>query len=397
MLSDTTIKYTKPKDKPYKIPDERGMYLLITPAGSRYFRLDYTFEGKRKTLALGVYPDTTLRLAREKHAAARQLLAAGIDPNQAKKEAKTAKANTFELITREWLSHTTRSIQPITQTHKLRRFELHVFPVIGCKSIAEITPVDVANALKQLIGLHKYQTARKVCSEVSSVFDYAIANGLVMFDPAQSVSRQLPVHKTINRPALTEPKDVASLMRSIYSYSGTFTVQCALKLSPLLFQRPGEIRTMLWEDINLDSREWRYRVTKTSVDHIVPLSSQACSILAELRPATCLSRYVFPSNRELGKPMSGNTVRTALFTLGYASEQIVPHGFRAMASTLLNEMGFNFDAIEAQLAHSPKDQIRAAYNRARYLPERVRMMQAWADYLDALRLGTNVVPLHKTG
>jgi integrase len=366
------------------------MYCHIQPNGGKYFRFDYRFSGKRKTLALGVYPDTSLKQARDKRDEARKQIAEGIDPGETKKAAKIAKSNDFERITRDWLASTAHKLSAITLHNKTQRFERHVFPVIGAMAINEIKPADITRLLKPLTDKKEYETAKRVRAEISAAFGYAIAHSHTDYDPAQSITAQLIAPKTKHRVALTDPKEVGQLLRDIDAYKGSFIVNCAFKLSPLLFQRPGEIRQMQWNDVDLDAKEWRYLVTKTDVQHIVPLSTQAIAILKELQPVTGSGRYVFPCSHKNDKPMSSCTIRTALFALGYG-DTMTAHGFRTTASTLLNEQEWSPDAIERQLCHMPKDQVRKAYNRAQYLDERRRMMQAWADYLDGLKNGAQVI------
>jgi len=384
-LSDTAIKNAKPSpDKAYKLPDEKGMYCHIQPNGGKYWRLDYRIDGKRKTLALGTYPDTTLKQAREKRDTARKQIAEGIDPSELRKAAKIAKANDFESISKQWLASTAHNVKTVTQHNKTQRFEKYAYPVIGAMTITEIRPADILRVVKPLVDKKCYSTAQRLRAELSALFTYAVANELCEYDPAQSVNAQIPNVKTTHRLAITEPKEVGQLLRDIDAYQGTFIVNCAFRLSPLLFQRPGEIRAMEWAEVDTDAKEWRYLVTKTDVEHIVPLSVQAIAILNELKPVTGGGRYIFPSMFGNTKPMSSCTIRTALFSLGYG-DRMTAHGFRTMASTLLNELGFSPDAIERQLCHMPKDQVRKAYNRAQYLDERRRMMQSWADYLDGLK------------
>lgn len=391
-LSDTAIKNAKPKpDKAYKMPDTKGMYLFVKPSGSKYFRFDYVFEKKRKTLSFGVYPATGLKLAREKHAKARELIAQGIDPSEKKKADKI----TFEYVARAYLDSIAHTVRDVTHTKKITRFELHTFPVIGGMGINAVKSPDVYGVVKPLIAQNKLETAHRVHSEISAAYRYAIAHGYTDYDPAQAVGDQIPAQKVKHRAAVTEPHDIAQLMRDICSYTGTFVVQCAFRFSPLVFQRPGEIRQMEWEDVDTAAKEWRYFVTKTEVQHIVPLSVQALAILDQVRPITGAGKYVFPSSRGDGRPMSDNTLRTALRSLGYDGDVMTPHGFRSMASTLLNEQGWSPDAIERQLCHMPRDQVRAAYNRAQYLDERRRMMQSWADYLDTLKHGAAIVPINQ--
>jgi integrase len=411
-LSDTAIRNAKPNpDKPLKLTDEKGMYLLIHPNGSKYFRLDYRYEGKRKTLALGTYPETSLKEAREKRDMAKKQITEGVDPGYTRKQEKSEKAaaidrkkrldaglpiiNSFEHSAREWLASIAHTVRDITHQKKIRRLELHTFPFIGAFPIKEIKSPDIYSVIKPLIAKNELETAHRVHSDIKAIFSYAIAHGMTDYDPAQAVAAQIPPQKAKHRAALTEPKGVAQLLRDICNYQGTFVVQCALRLSPLLFQRPGEIRQMEWRDIDLNAKEWRYFVTKTEVLHIVPLSRQAVSLLEEIKPLTGSGRYVFPSSRGDGRPMSDGTIRTALKTLGYDSDVMTAHGFRTTASTLLNEQGWSPDAIERQLCHMPRDAVRAAYNRAQYLDERRKMMQAWSDYLDGLRTGADVIPIGK--
>jgi integrase len=407
--TDVVYRSAKPKDKDYTINDGGGLVLLVKTTGAKLWRFIYRFEGKQNRLGFGAYPDATLSAVRDDADEARKKLAKGIDPGEDKRKAKAAKQQvvenetridaglpvigSFADITRQWLDSTTHTVREITQQKKIRRFELYVFPVIGSKPIAEIKSPDVFSIIKPLIAKNQLETAHRVNSEISAAFAYAIAHGFTDYDPAQPVAKQIPAQKVKHNAAVTEPKEVAQLLRDIFSYQGTFVVQCALRLSPYLFQRPGEIRQMLWADIDLDAKEWRYFVTKTEVQHIVPLSSQAVAILEEVRQLTGGGQYVFPSSRGDGRPMSDGTIRTALKTLGYDSDAASAHGFRTTASTLLNERGWSADAIERQLCHMPKDQVRAAYNRAQYLDERRRMMQSWADYLDSLKAGAQVIPL----
>lgn len=410
---DTVYRTAKAKEKDYTINDGGGLFLFVGTTGVKLWRFVYTFAGKRKKIAFGSYPDTTLENARRKAEEYRGNIACNIDPSAIRKQAKAIKQqaaehekrleaglptiNSFEHVSREWLASIAHGVREITQQKKIRRFELYVFPVIGSKPIAEIKSPDVFGIIKPLIANNQLETAHRINSEISAAYAYAIAHGFTDYDPAQPVAKQIPAQKVKHNAAVTEPKEVAQLLRDIYHYQGTFVVQSALRLSPLLFQRPGEIRQMEWKDIDLEAKEWRYFVTKTEVQHIVPLSTQAIAILEGIKPLTGTGRYVFPSSRGDGRPMSDGTIRTALKTLGYDSDAMSAHGFRTTASTLLNEQGWSPDAIERQLCHMPKDQIRAAYNRAQYLDERRRMMQSWADYLDGLKAGAQVIPFRKNG
>lgn len=413
LLNDKKILNAKPSDKSQRLNDGEGLYLLVKPNGSKWWRIDYTHEGKRKTLSLGVYPKTTLSNARDKAAMAHNQISNGIDPSEIKKQSKQAAKidqdnaqrkqdglpiiGSFAEITGKWLASIKHKTKPITHEKKSSRLDRFALPTLGDLPLAAIKSPDILAIIKPLIDDMKLETAHRVHAEISRIYNYAIAHGLTDYNPAQAVAAQIPTQKVKHRAAIIDPPKVGQLLRDINLYQGTFIVQCAFRLSPLVFQRPGEIRQMEWKDINLESKEWRYFVTKTECDHIVPLSRQAIAILEEIKPLTGKGRYVFPSCRGDSRPMSDNTIRTALKTLGYTSEDMTPHGFRSIASTLLNEQGFSPDAIERQLCHMPRDQVRAAYNRAAYLEERRRMMQVWADYLDSLKNGAQVIPFRKVG
>jgi len=408
---EAVYKSAKPAEKDYFINDGEGLYMWVKAKGSKLWQFVFTLDSKRKRLPLGPYPKISLALARQQADIAREQVANGIDPVEIRKQSKAEKQvkqqnkirqeqglpiiNSFTDIAMKWFESKQRTIEKATYNKKLRRFELHVFPTIGHIAISEVRSPDIFTIVKPLIEQMKLDTAHRTRAEISEIFDYAIVHGFVEYDPAQAVAKQIPSHKAKHRPALTEPKDVAKLLKDIYSYEGTFVVQQALRLSPLIFQRPGEIRQMLWQDINLEAKEWRYLVTKTKIQHIVPLSNQAIDILVTVQEVTGNNNYVFPSIKNNGRPMSDGTIGKALKNLGYSSNDMCPHGFRTTASTLLNEQGWSPDAIERQLSHMPKDQVRAAYNRAQYLDERRKLMQSWADYLDSLKAGANVVPFKR--
>lgn len=371
-LTDPACKNAKPKEKPFKLADDKGLFLLVNPNGSKYFRLKYRFDGKEKMLALGVYPETSLRQARDKRSDAREKLAAGIDPGAIIKDKKLAKQitsenqnrldagqpilNSFEHITLEWLNSVAHLVTDITHKKKIRRFEKYVFPLIGGIAIDKVNSPHIQSLIKPIVAKNTLETAHRVRGEIACVFSYAIAHGLALHDPAQAIARQIPAQKVKHHAALIEPKDVGQLLRDIFNYQGTFVVQCAFRLPPYLFQRPGEIRQMEWKDIDLDTKEWRYLVTKRNIQHIVPLSTQAVAILKEIHPLTGTSRYVFPSSRGNGRPMSDGTIRTALRALGYDKDIMSAHGFRTTASTLLNEQGWSPDAIERQLSHMEQNE-----------------------------------------
>jgi integrase len=403
-LSDTTIKNAKPNpDKAYKLPDEKGMYLLVNPNGSKYFRLKYRFGGKEKVLALGVYPDTSLKQAREKRDEARKQLAEGIDPSENRKAVKSSKAesaaNSFEIIAREWGGKKVDTWADKNNRSK-RMLERNIFPWLGSKPITDILPKDILDCLRRVEDRGTIETAHRTLQICGQVYRYAVATGRAERDITPDLRGALPPAKGEHFAAITEPKQVAELLRAIDSYQGSLPAVCALKLAPLVFVRPGELRAAEWQHIDLDAKEWRYYVSKTSVQHIVPLSSQAVAILEELHPFSGHGRFVFPSERTPrgDRCMSDNTLNAALKRLGYGKDVMTAHGFRAMARTILDEvLGVRPDFIEHQLAHAVKDPNGRAYNRTAHLPERHKMMQQWADYLDGLKNGAQVLPFKKIG
>ncbi len=409
---DTVYRTAKAKEKDYSISDGNGLALHVNTKGSKLWRFVYTFKGKRCKVAFGNYPATSLELAREKADDARKNIAKGINPANERKTAKQIIqqeqqnierkqsgqhiVGSFADVAQQWLKSLERLTKPQTHIKKTSRIERLVFPSIGDILIDEVKSSEILALLKPLIDKSQLETAHRVHSEISSIFDYGIVHNLCGYNPAQPVAKQIPAQKVKHRAAIIDPKLVGQLLRDIQNYQGTFVVQMAFRLSPLVFQRPGEIRQMLWGDVDLVAKEWRPFVTKTDFHHIVPLSTQAVAILEAMQPLTGQQQYVFPSSRNNGRPMSDNTIRTALKSLGYDSDVMTAHGFRTTASTLLNEQGWSADAIERQLAHAPRDAVRAAYNRAQYLDERRRMMQSWADYLDGLRAGATVLQFRKS-
>ncbi|UOA08944.1 integrase arm-type DNA-binding domain-containing protein [Methylobacter sp. S3L5C] len=411
LLKDTVIKGAKSGIKDVRLNDGSGLYLLVKPDGAKWWRFDYSIGGKRKTLSLGVYPVTGLSDARRKAEEARVQVSNSIDPSTVRKDFKSAlkitlenesllnaglpMLNSFSEITNQWLAEIKNDIAEITYIKRQSRLERLAFPTLGNIAINQIKSSHILATLKPLIDQQKIETAHRLYGEIKCVFAHAIINDIIDYDPSQPVAKKIPAKKVKHRAALIDPKAIGQLIRDIYSYQGTFVVQCAFKITPLLFQRPGEIRQMEWKDIDLDAKEWRYFVTKTKINHIVPLSTQAVAILEEIKPLTGTGNYVFPSSRGDGRPMSDNTIRTALMTLGYTGEDMTAHGFRTIASTLLNEHGWPADAIERQLCHMPKDAVRAAYNRAEFLEERRTMMQSYSDCLDALKSGAQIIQFRK--
>ncbi len=404
---DAVYRAAKSKEKDCTINDGDGLVLLVKSTGIKSWRFIYRFVGKQNRLSFGAYPNTTLEAARRKAEKVREQIASDIDPSEAKKQVKQlAKAisndvqrktdglpiiNSFADITRQWLKSIEHLTKPLTQKKKTSRLERMAFPILGDMPINAIKSSDVLATLKPLIDMKQLSTTHRLHSEISAIFAYGIVHNFTDYDPAQPVARQIPAQKIKHRAAIIDPSLVGQLLRDIGNYRGTFVVKSAFRLSPLVFQRPGEIRQLLWDDIDLEAREWRPYISKTDFHHIVPLSTQAMAILEEIKPLTSGGQYVFPSSRGNGRPMSDNAIRSALQSLGYDSDVMTAHGFRTTASTLLNEQGWSPDAIERQLAHAPRDSVRAAYNRAQYLDERRRMMQSWSDYLDTLKNGAQVI------
>ena len=398
-LTDTQPRNAKPKGKPYRLTDGRGLYLLVSKEGSKYWRMDYRFLDKRKTLAFGKYPDISLGDARKKCTEARALIQKGIDPGENKKAQKAAKkeaaVNSFEVIAREWLINKSNNLTPRTAKNMTWMLETNVFPWIGGMPISELKTQDFLKVLKRIEEKDLLDTLRKVRGYCSQIMRYATETGRAESDPVIFSKSAFKTPKTRHMAAITDPRQVAELLRMIDSYTGTFPVACALKIAPYVFVRPGELRQAKWADINFDTAEWRYTVTKTRTEHIVPLAGQVITILKGLHPLTGSGMYLFPSERTKERPMSDNTINAALRRLGVSKEEMTGHGFRAMARTILDEvLGERVDLIEHQLAHAVKDPNGRAYNRTAHLPERKRMMQRWADYLDSLKK-SNVIPLDK--
>jgi integrase len=400
MLSDTAVRRANPKEKPYKLTDEKGLYLLVTPSGGKLWRINYRFEGRQKTLALGSFPDVSLKRAREKRDEARTLLAEGIDPSLHKKATKAAESDTFEAVAREWHLKFSSGWTPRHAERILRRFERDIFPWLGKLPIREINAPELLAVLRRIEDRGAMETAHRALQYCGQIFRYAIATGRADRDISADLKGALAPVKRKHFAAVTEPGKIAELLRVIDSYEGTFIVKCALRLAPLVFVRPGELRTAEWSHIDLDAAEWRYFVTKTETPHIVPLATQAVEILRALYALTGSGRYVFPCARVLdgSRPMSENAILAALRRMGYTKEEMTGHGFRALARTVLDEvLGFRPDFIEHQLAHAVRDPNGRAYNRTKHLEERRKMMQAWADYLDTLREGAQIIPLRVKG
>lgn len=395
-LTDVLIRNSKPKDKAFKLSDGGGLYLLVNLNGSRWWRVDYRFDGKRKTLSMGVYPETSLREARERRDEAKKKIESGIDPSHARKAKKESDsgADTFETIAREWFEKFSPTWSPSHGDRIIRRLERDIFPWLGKRSIKDIKAPELLAVLRRIEARGAVETAHRASQNCGQVFRYAVATGRTEGDPSGDLRGAIPPTTTKHHASITDPKEIGGLLRAIDSYEGGLVVRCALKLAPLVFVRPGELRRAEWSEIDFEKMEWRIPAEKMKMreQHIVPLSRQALGILRELQPLTGEGKYLFPSPRSWDRPMSENAVLAALRRMGYSGDQMTGHGFRSMASTILNEQGWNRDAIERQLAHAERDEIRAAYNYAQHLPERRKMMQAWADYLDELRTDGQILP-----
>lgn len=384
-LTDTAIKAAKPRsDKPYKLTDEKGMYVLIHPNGSKYFRFDYRFNGKRLTLALGKYPEVSLKEAREKREDARRSLLNNDDPSQVIKQSKV---NTFESVAMEWGGkHTDTWLSPRNASR--RRLELYVFPMLGHKPISSITTLQLMQCLRVLEDKDIVSSAQRTARTCGQVFRYAIQRGLADNDITAGLKGAFKQPKPKHRAAILDPVQLGALLNKIDNYTGTFQVSSALQLMPMVFVRNSELRLAKWKDIDLTAKEWRFYVTKTEQDHIVPLSTQSVEILDRLHSFSGRGIYVFPSatSPRGDKPMSIMALSKALRILGYSEDEMTVHGFRAVARTLLDEvLNFKIDRIEHQLAHSVRDSNGRSYNRTTHLAERHKMMQVWSDYLTQLK------------
>lgn len=400
-LTDTFVKNVKHTGRSdgNKHRDGRGMFLHVMEA-SKYWRMAYRFNGKQNTYSIGTYPEVTLAQARKARDEAKALLAQGIDPNAAKREAKAAKAaeaeNTFEAVARNWLEKTAANRAEITQEKVSAWLKKDVFPAIGKMPIATIGPRDVLAMVRKIEARGAIDSAHRIKQVCGQVFRFAVATGLAERDVTADLKGALAAVPKRHFPAITDPAKVGELLRAIYAYTGHPCTVAAMKLAPMLFVRPGELRTAEWAEVDLEAAEWRIpgNKMKMGVDHIVPLSTQAVAILREIHPITGHGQYVFPSMRTGERPMSENTLNACLRGMGYSQQEHTAHGFRATARTLLDEvMGERVDLIEHQLAHAVKDPNGRAYNRTAHLPARRAMMQRWADYLDQLRQGAEVIQL----
>lgn len=405
-LTDVQVKAAKPKEKAYKLTDGDGLYLQVMPAGGKWWRFKYRFGGKEKLLSFGTYPDISLAEARAKRHEARNQVANGIDPGAERKalkqvdqEQQDVVENSFKVVAREWHGKFSGQWSPGHAKTTMDRLARDVFPWLGEKPVSEVKPVDLLGVLRRIEGRGALETAHRVWIICGQVLRYAVATGRAERDSAADLRGALPPVRERHHAALTDPKEVADLLRAIDGFKGTFHVKCALKLAPMLFVRPGELRQMEWAEIDPDGAQWNIPAEKMKMKqaHIVPLCKQAVAILKELHPLTGFGRYVFPCHRSPLRPMTNNAINAALRRMGYTSDEMTGHGFRAMARTVLDEvLQVRPDFVEHQLAHVVRDPNGRAYNRTAHLKERRKMMQLWADYLDGLKVGAKVIPLRKT-
>lgn len=399
-LSDSAVKAAKPAEKPVRLYDSGGLYLEVSPTGGKLWRLKYRYGGKEKRLSFGAYPDVGLKDARERRDAARKVLADGLDPGEQRKAQKAAREartlNAFEVVCREWLEKWRTTVEPAQYTKALARLEKNVFPWLGSRPIAEITAPEVLAVLRRVDERGARYSAHKIKSEISQAFRYAVATGRAERDPCPDLRGAIPPAKGENFAAITSPKEAGELLRAIDAFRGTFVVKSALLLAPLLFVRPGELRKAEWSEFDLEKGEWSIPAErmKGRQPHLVPLATQAVTILQDLLPLTGRGVHVF-AGRDPKKPMSDAAVNAALRRMGYDTKtEITGHGFRAMARTILHEeLHFKPEVIEHQLSHRVPDALGSAYNRTKFLKERRVMMQTWADYLDKLKVGADVIVL----
>lgn len=392
-LSDLQVKNAKPKETDYKLSDGYGLHLLITPTGGKLWRFQYRFDNKQKILALGAYPSVTLSDARQRREDARKLLANNADPSairKAQKETVQVQAendsNTFEKIAKEWLAKNSPQWSESHIATITSRLERDVYPAFGSRAATTITRNDVKCLMEKVAARGTIETADRIKLYCRQILRYALNNDLIESNPVDDMKDILPKRSAGHHAALTDPKAVAPMLRAIDGFEGSYVVKCALQIAPQLFVRPGELRAAEWSDINFDEAEWRYHISKTDTNHIVPLSTQVVAILKALHPISGSGKYVFPCHRSPLRCMSENALIAALRRMGYTKEEMTPHGFRATARTILDEvLHQRVDFIEHQLAHAVKDPNGRAYNRTAHLPERRKMMQLWSDYLDGLK------------
>lgn len=406
-LSAAAVSNAKPGEKARKLTDSAGLYLEVRPEGGKWWRLRYRFEGREQLLSLGTYPDVSLSEARAKRDEIRKLLATGVDPSLARKAAKSARAgevaNNFEAIAREWYAVKRDDWSASYGEKIIARFDADVFPYIGRRPVSEVTPPELLDMLRRIERRGVIETAHRARENCSQVFRYAVATGRATSDPARDLKDALKTPVVKHFPAITKPERLADLLRASAGYAGTPVVRTALLLAPMLLLRPGELRHAQWAEFDLDAATWMVPAARMKREkagklqgapHVVPLPAQAVKALRDLEPLTGRNAYVFRGERHHDRPMSENTVNAALRAMGFAAEEVTGHGFRATARTMMVErLGVDESVIEAQLAHSVKDSLGRAYNRTEFIEQRRAMMQTWADYLDKLRQGAEVVSI----
>lgn len=397
-MTDAALRRLRPADKPYKRADAQGLYIEVSPTGAKCWRLKYRFAGREKRLAFGVYPEVSLAEARARRDEARALLRDGKDPSaerRAAREAAAAVGETFGEVALEWLDRQRASMAPTT-FEKARWMVGQTMKLHG-RPIRDITAPEVLSVLRAIEFGGSHETTHRIKQRIGQVMRYAVATGRAERDVTVDLRGALTAPTSRHHPAIIEPAAVGELLRAIEGFSGQPATHAALRLAPYLFQRPGNVRAMEWTELDLEAAEWRIPAEKMKMGeaHVVPLAKQAVAILKDIQAITGRGHYCFPSNRGRGRPLSNNTLNAALRRLGFDKDTMTAHGFRAMASSLLNEQGWSPDVIERQLAHAERNKVRAAYNRAQYMAERRKMMQAWADYLDTLREGAQVIPFKR--
>ncbi len=397
-LTDIKIKSLKPSRRPFKKFDTEGLYIQVTPSGNKLWRYKYSFNGRNKTLSIGRYPLISLKEARDKRYEAQKLILEGIDPSIAKQEAKQNTGNSFGLIAEQWFNNKKAGWSKKYAGIIWRRIEKNLLPYLKNRKIHDITTGELLRVLRKIEQRGAIETTHRTGKTASQIFIYAIACGLIENNPANDIIKALQVVKVTHMAAITKPVRIGELLRAIDGFQGTFIVECALKLLPYVFVRPGEFRKAEWSEIDFQKFLWTIPAARMKMkkEHLVPLSKQAMKILNSLHPLTSHGKYIFPSVRTNSRPMSDNTLNVALRRLGYTKEQMCAHGFRTTASTNLHEMGWKSEVVERQLAHVDKNSVRSIYNKAEYLEERTRMMQSWADYLDRLKTGAKVIPFKKS-
>ncbi|MFC4307605.1 tyrosine-type recombinase/integrase [Steroidobacter flavus] len=396
MLTEATVRSAKPAPKAYKRFDEKGMFLFVTPTGSRLWRLKYRIHGKEKLLALGSYPEVSLKRAREKRDDARSLIADGIDPAAKKRAEREATADTLAVIADEYIELRREHMSARTLSKARWILDDWLLKYLGSRPIATIKAADILSVCRRLESRGKLETAHRTRALAGRVLRYAVATGRLERDPTADLRGALAPVTVRHHSAITDPQQIGELLRAIDEYQGQPATAAALRLAPLVFVRPGELRAAEWSEFDLDKAEWRIPGARMKMGepHIVPLSTQAVEVLRKLQAITGDGKFLFPSLRSAARCISDNTINAALRRLGYSKEQMVGHGFRSMASTCLNEQGWHPDLIELQLAHAERNKVRAAYNRAERLAERRKMMQGWSDYLEGLKASGQVVDIN---